>query len=102
MSIKLTVTVDANGNPSVTPDPAPVPKGDKNVKLIWEMKTPEYEIGDITGLPASEFSGKVKNGTGYEIQDKNGTKGDYAYAVVVSSLKTDRQFAIDPTIRNEG
>jgi hypothetical protein len=102
MSIDLSVSVDPKGNPTVIPHEQTVASTDKDVKLVWAMKTKGYEISDITGLPSEEFTGKSKRDSGYEIQDKNDKPDSYQYTVVIHHLETGRKFTVDPTIKNEG
>lgn len=101
----ITVTVDASGNISCTPDVYTVPRNSGTVNIFWRMDTAGYEISDISGLPSSEFFGSAKNGgTGWKIQDKNDNVSitDYPYSVQVASTATGEVTEHDPIIRNGG
>ena len=86
----------------VTCPDADVPYGQKNVKLRWEMVTPNWEIIGIDGLYYPEFIDKSKDGYDYKCKDKNPIEQDYKYTIAVRHTTTNKQVLLDPTIRNGG
>lgn len=91
-----------NGN--VTCPDTDVGKGQKNVKLIWEMQTEGWEIIGLYGLSAPMFVKKGKDGKGYKCKDKNNNIGqtNYKYTVIVGNEASKQVLSLDPTIKNGG
>ena len=81
-----------------------VKKGQKNVKLIWQMQTDGWEIIGVYGLNSPMFVKKGKDGKGYKCKDKNNNIGqtDYKYTVIVGNEATKEVLSLDPTIKNGG
>ena len=97
----MPVTVE---NGKVTCPDTDVGKGQKNVKLTWEMQTDGWEIIGVYGLNSPMFVKKGKDGKGYKCKDKNNNIGqtDYKYTVIVGNEATKEVLSLDPTIKNGG
>ena len=79
-----------------------VGKGQKKVKLRWEMITDGWKILDVHGLSYPVFVDKSKDGFDYKCKDKNSSKAEYKYTIVVGNATTELVLLLDPTIRNGG
>lgn len=79
-----------------------VEKGQKKVKLSWEMITEGWEIIGVHGLPYPVFVDQAKDGLDYKCKDKNSSVKDYKYTVIVGSTTTADVLMLDPTIKNGG
>jgi hypothetical protein len=99
MEVKVTGTA---GNYEATCLDTYVPKGQKKVKLNWEMVTPGFKITGLTGLDEGVFKGKGKKGTGFKCTDENLVAKDYEYSIEIAEISTEKKVLLDPTITNGG
>ena len=100
----ITVSIDANNNVSVNPDPAHAGNG-RNVPFNWTIATNGWTFtANGIDIPAggNQFSGGHPSAQGKQFHwvDKNDVAGTYKYNVNVTNNSVNA--SLDPTIQNQG
>lgn len=98
------VTVGANCEISVSPDPldVPLPRGAKSI--TWTILTSGFEFapnGIAFKSPNDEFVDPVLRGKKFSWKNKHSRAGDYAYNVNVVGPGSNPACSLDPLIKNK-
>jgi hypothetical protein len=113
----LEVKVKTGGGCEIRVDPEVVFIGGKQVRVIWEIKSPGYSFDQLNGIRfkdeynplwRSEFYQLERGGQPpskspktWELFDANNQPGTFRYAVTVINERTREQCSVDPGVVND-
>jgi hypothetical protein len=115
--LEVKVKVSAGGACEIRVDPEVVFIGGKQVRMIWEIKTPGYSFDPVNGLRfkddynplwRTEFYPLERSGQPaskgrdtWQLLDANNQPGTFRYAVTVINERTREQCSVDPGVVND-
>jgi len=102
----VTVIPDTNGNDQIKCEPNPVPVGDPNTLIAFNLMTPGYHFKSTNTIvlrgtfPDFPYPSWTLNKTTAGLFDLCNDDDVFAYTVKVKRDSDGKEFSVDPEIRN--